>query len=540
MQTDVVIVGAGFGGMYMLHRLRQSGFSAVVIEAGDNVGGTWYWNRYPGARCDVQSMDYSFSFDAELQQEWTWSEKYAPQAEILRYANHVADRFDLRKDIVFDTRVTSATFDPSKHQWLVETDSDKQFQSRFVVLATGCLSVPKPIDIDGTETFTGKSYHSADWPREGVDFSGQRVAVIGTGSSAIQSIPLIAEQAQSLTVFQRTPAYSLPANNRELSADEIGERKANYDEHRRQSRYSLFGVPDTNMDVGAFEVDDAERNRRYEQGWEAGSLVGILQSFNDLFVDQAANDTAGEFVRNKIRQTVNDPEVAEALCPDTFPIGTKRACLDTNYYNTYNLDHVSLVNLRKTPIECVTESGVRTTTQDYEFDAIVYATGFDAMTGAIDNIDIRGKHGQALRPQWEGGPQSYLGLAVAGFPNLFTITGPGSPSVMSNMIISIEQHVEWIGDCLDYLRDSGHISIEASEQAQLEWVQHVNEVAGATLFPLANSWYMGANVPGKPSVFMPYIGGVGPYREKCDEVVENGYAGFIFENPETRADASAG
>jgi len=543
MKYDAVIAGAGFAGMYMLHRLRGAGFNAKVLETADGVGGTWYWNRYPGARCDVKSMDYSFSFDAELQQEWEWSEKYATQPEILRYANHVADRFDLRRDIEFKTRVECASYDETAGRWMIKTDRGQALDARYYIMATGCLSVPKSIDIEGAEDFTGKTYHTADWPRDGVDFTGQRVAVIGTGSSAIQSIPIIGAQAAELTVFQRTAAYSLPAFNRPLEADEIAAMKANYDAHREKSRYSLFGVPDRRMDVAAVDVSEEERQRRYEEGWQTGELVGLLQQFNDLLVNPEANDTAAEFVRNKIRAIVADPETAETLCPKTFAIGAKRACLDTNYYALFNEPHVHLVDLTKDPIDRINATGISTPQRQFDVDAIVFATGFDAMTGAIVNVDIRGIGGTQLREKWADGPRTYLGLATAGFPNLFLITGPGSPSVMSNMMISIEQHVDWITDCLVHSRESGADVVEATAPAETEWVAHVNDVAAETLFPRANSWYMGANVPGKPQVFMPYIGGVGPYRVKCEEVAADGYPGFAFTSSDTDdspASASAG
>lgn len=540
MKYDAIIVGAGFAGMYMLHRLRAAGFSAKVLEAADGVGGTWYWNRYPGARCDVKSIDYSFSFDESLQQEWEWSEKYATQPEILRYANHVADRFDLRRDIQFETRVASASFDEHAAGWTITTTAGETFSARYYIMATGCLSVPKAIDIPGKDHFNGKTYHTADWPREPVDFSGQRVAVIGTGSSAIQSIPIIGAEAAELTVFQRTPAYSLPAYNRPLDADEAAAIKANYAEHREKSRYSLFGVPDRRMDVPALSVSEEERQRRYEEGWESGELVGLMQQFNDLLVSPEANETASEFVRNKIRAIVNDAETAETLCPKTFPLGSKRACLDTNYYALFNEPHVHLVDLTKDPIETITGSGIKTADRSFEFDAIVFATGFDAMTGAIVNVDIRGRDGKTLRDKWTDGPRTYLGLATAGFPNLFLITGPGSPSVMSNMMISIEQHVDWITACLEHARETAADTIEASVEAESEWVAHVNEVAAGTLFPRANSWYMGANVPGKPQLFMPYIGGVGPYRVKCDEVAAQGYPGFKLSGAQAAKPASAG
>jgi len=540
MKYDAIVVGAGFAGLYMLHRLRGLGYRTRVLEAADGVGGTWYWNRYPGARCDVQSMDYSFSFDAELEQEWDWSEKYATQPEILRYANHVADRFDLRRDIQFETRVASARYDEKARSWHIETEAGERFNTRFYIIATGCLSVPKAVDIPGQHAFEGATYHTADWPREGVDFSGLEVGVIGTGSSAIQSIPIIAAQARKLTVFQRTPAFSLPAFNRALDDAERAAWRARYPEHRAASRLSLFGVPDLPMERSALEATPAEREQAYETAWQGGTLIAIMQQYNDLLTNAEANATAAEFVRNKIRATVKDPEVAETLCPKSFPLGTKRACLDTDYYQTFNLPHVTLVDLHKTPIERITTHGIATSAAEYRCDAIVYATGFDAMTGAIVNVDVRGRDGLELKTQWADGPQSYLGLTVAGFPNLFMITGPGSPSVMSNMIISIEQHVDWIVDCLSYMDARGYDTFEASAAAQTAWVAHVNEVADATLFPQANSWYMGANVPGKPRVFMPYIGGVGPYRMKCDEVAANDYHGLDMSGGAQAQPASAG
>jgi cation diffusion facilitator CzcD-associated flavoprotein CzcO len=526
MKTDVIVVGAGFAGMYMLYRLREAGFSTRVLETADGVGGTWYWNRYPGARCDVTSVDYSFSFDEKLQQDWEWSEKYATQPEILRYANHVAERFDLRRDIQFNTRVKCAQYDEATQRWNVETDDGETFNTQHYIFASGCLSVPKAIDIAGQDAFAGATYHTADWPLQGVDFSGQRVAVIGTGSSGIQSMPIIAEQAASLTVFQRTPAFSLPAENRLVDDTERANWQREYPERRASSRHSLFGVPNYPMDKSAFDVSDEERERAYQAAWETGELVAVMQQYNDLLTDQAANDTAADFVRNKIRSVVQDPHVAETLCPTSFPIGTKRACLDTGYYEMFNQPHVELVDLLKTPIEEITSNGVKTTDQAFEFDAIVFATGFDAMTGAIVNVDVRGIDGVELAVKWNAGPRAYLGLATSEFPNLFMITGPGSPSVMSNMIVSIEQHVEWITDCLVHARDNDIATIEATGQAEQQWVAHVNEVADMTLFPQANSWYMGANVPGKPRLFLPYIGGCGLYRDKCDEVAANGYEGF--------------
>ncbi|MFT4562079.1 MAG: cation diffusion facilitator CzcD-associated flavoprotein CzcO [Gammaproteobacteria bacterium] len=539
MKYDAIVVGAGFAGMYMLYRLREAGFSARVLETADGVGGTWYWNRYPGARCDVKSIDYSFSFDDALQREWQWSEKYATQPEILRYANHVADRFELRNDIQFETEVASATFDEALNRWTVNTKQGETFDAQFYIFASGCLSVPKSIDIAGQSEFTGATYHTADWPREGVDFSNQRVAIIGTGSSAIQSMPIIAEQAQQLTVFQRTPAFSLPAFNEPLTDDQWAETQRTYADRRAKSRRSLFGVPNYPMEKSALEVDAEERRRAYEEGWQKGELVGIMQQYHDLLIDGAANETASEFVRDKIRAVVNDPNVAETLCPTSFPLGTKRACLDTGYYEMFNQPHVELVNLLKTPIKEITANGIQTSSRTFEFDAVVFATGFDAMTGAIVNVDVRGVGGVKLADKWQAGPRAYLGIATQGFPNLFMITGPGSPSVMSNMITSIEQHVEWITDCLVHMRDCDYALIEARETAEQQWVEHVNDVANMTLFPQANSWYMGANVPGKPRLFMPYIGGCDVYRDKCDEVAGNGYEGFQLFSERAR-NASVG
>ena len=525
-QFDAVVVGAGFAGMYMLHKLRELGFSATVIEAADGVGGTWFWNRYPGARCDVKSIDYSFSFDEDLQQEWQWSEKYATQPEILRYANHVADRFDLRRDIQFETRVESAMYDENRQRWTIATDRGDNLDAQFYIMASGCLSVPKTIDIDGCGQFKGATYHTADWPRDGVDFTGKRVAVIGTGSSGIQSLPIIASQAAELHVFQRTPAYSIPAFNRDLSDEYVADIKARYAEHRELARHSSFGVPESLPERSALEVDAEERDALFEQGWQRGELVALLQLFNDILVNPEANELVAEFVRNKIRSIVKDPKTAEALCPTSYPVGAKRACLDTDYYAMYNKDHVHLVDIQQSPIKTITASGIETSDATYDVDAIVFATGFDAMTGALVNVDIRGVGDRTLADAWSAGTQNYLGLAVKDFPNFFMITGPGSPSVMSNMMTSIEQHVEWIGDCLDYLRANDVKSIEAEMPAQNAWVEHVNEIANMTLFPQANSWYIGANVPGKPRVFMPYIGGVGPYRDKCDAVAAAGYEGF--------------
>ena len=524
---DAVIVGAGFAGLYSLHRLRGLGLTARVYEAGQGVGGTWYWNRYPGARCDVESMDYSYSFSDELQQEWQWTERYAAQPEILKYINHVADRFDLRRDIQFETRVTSAAFDEATSRWRIESDRGDRVSARFCIMATGCLSDAQVPDFKGRETFEGKWYHTGKWPHEGVDFTGQRVGIIGTGSSAIQSIPIIARQAAHLFVFQRTPNYSMPAQNAPLDPAYERRVKEGYTDFRRQARESRVGFVVDRSGDSALAVPAEERQREYENRWNRGGL-GFSAAYTDLLTNKDANDTAADFFRAKIRDIVRDPAVARALTPQDYPLGTKRLCVDTGYYATFNRDNVTLVDLRKTPIEAITPGGVRTSEADYAVDAIVFATGFDAMTGALLNIDIRGRGGRPLRDMWAAGPRTYLGISIAGFPNFFTITGPGSPSVLSNMIVSIEQHVDWIADCLTYLGRHGHASIEATTEAQEAWVQHVNDVGHMTLYPLAKSWYMGANVPGKPRIFMPYIGGVGVYRQKCDEVAAKGYEGFAL------------
>jgi cation diffusion facilitator CzcD-associated flavoprotein CzcO len=528
--VDALVVGAGLAGLYGLHLLRGLGFRTRVVEAGDGVGGTWFWNRYPGARCDVESHFYSYSFDPDLAQEWEWewTEKYPTQPEILRYIGHVADRHDLRRDITLRTRVTAATYDEDAQRWTVETDTGETIDTRFLIMATGCLSSPKAPEIPGLERFAGPIHHTSRWPHEGVDFTGLRVGVIGTGSSGVQSIPVIARQASDVTVFQRTPNFAFPARNRPLEEREVEAVKGTYREWRAIQRTSPAGVPGEPPTMGALEATDDERAARYEAAWEEGTIGAMITSYTDTLVNKASNDTLADFIRGKIRAIVDDPEVAEILCPTSHPVGTKRPLLDSGYYATFNEEHVHLVDLRSTPLLEITERGIRTTEAEYAFDAIVLATGFDAMTGALLAIDITGTGGRTLRAAWAEGPDAYLGIGVAGFPNLFTITGPTSPSVLSNMIVSIEQHVEWVADCIAHLRDEGIAAIEPTPEAQEAWARHAEEVGNATLYPTADSWYMGANVPGKPRVFMPYIGGVGAYRERCDEVAANGYEGFTL------------
>jgi cyclohexanone monooxygenase len=533
MQTrryDVVVVGGGLGGLYALHRLRALGLTVQVFEAGSGVGGTWFWNRYPGARCDVESMEYSYSFSNDLQQEWVWPERYGTQPEILRYINHVADRFDLRRDIQLNTRVISAVYDPVAGRWTVETDQGDPVSARFCVMASGNLSTPRVPDFQGLDRFEGKWYHSGLWPHSGVDFSGLRVAVIGTGSSGVQMIPQIAAQADHLTVFQRTANFSLPARNVPLDPVKERDHKQDYEERRRAALDTPFGIAGHPAPTkSALEATEAERQQAYEAKWAEGGSISFLYSYTDLLVNKEANDTASEFVRQKIRGIVRNPATAEILAPKDHPIGTKRLCLDTNYYETYNRNNVSLVDVKTKPILEITTTGVRTEDGEYgPFEALVFATGFDAMTGALREIDIRVLDGPVLAEQWEAGPKTYLGLMVAGFPNMFVITGPGSPSVKTQMILAIEQHTNWVADCLSYMRSQGYSRIEADVEAQDDWVRHVNEVADSTLYPLANSWYVGANIPGKPRVFMPYVGGFAGYKKKCDDVAAGAYEGFVL------------
>ena len=528
VRLDVAIVGGGLAGLYAIHRLRGMGLKVRAYEAGSGVGGTWFWNRYPGARCDVESLEYSYSFSDELQQEWKWPERYGTQPEILRYINHVADRFDLRRDVQLNTRITSALFDGKAGEWTLTTDGGEAIRARYCVMAAGNLSTPRVPDFRGLGSFKGKWYHSGLWPHEGVDFSGLRVGVIGTGSSGVQMIPIIAGQAKHLNVFQRTANFSLPARNGPMEPEREQSHKAEYPARRRAAAdtpFAIGGYPKPTR--SALEVAEEERNKAYESKWQEGGSISYLYAYTDLLVKKESNDTASEFVRNKIRGIVKDKRTAELLAPKDHPIGTKRLCLDTNYYETYNRDNVTLVDVRSDPIREITETGLRTVGgQQFELDAIVFATGFDAMTGALREIDIRTTDGAVLADHWEGGPLTYLGLMMSGFPNMFVVTGPGSPGVKTQMIASIEQHVDWIADCIGHLRSHGFDRIEASPQAELDWVQHVNQVADSTLYPLANSWYMGANIPGKPRVFMPYVGGYDRYKRHCDAVAAKGYEGF--------------
>ena len=531
---EAVVVGAGFAGMYMLHRLRGLGFSARVYEAGSGVGGTWYWNRYPGARCDVESMQYSFSFSEELDQEWNWSEKYAPQPEILSYANHVADRFDLRRHIVFETRVTAATFDEEARCWQIETDRGDRVRAKFCIMAVGCLSAPNRPSFKALEDFRGLIYHTGEWPHEGADFSGLRVAVIGTGSSAIQSIPIIAQQALALTVFQRTATYSVPAWNEKLTPQYLQAVKADYPALRAKARARPTGFYFPFNTKPALEASPEDREKQYEEAWARGGLP-FLGSYGDLLFEKAANDTIADFARRKIRSIVKDPVTADLLCPGNV-FGCKRLCVDTGYFETFNMPHVKLVDVSKTPIERFTAQGIEVNGVEYPLDTVVCATGFAAMTGSFDKIRIIGRNGLTLSEKWRAGPRAYLGIASAGFPNLFMITGPGSPSVLASMIQAIEQHVDWLADCMGHMRDVGATSIEAILKDEDAWVEHVNDVSTGSLRSTCSSWYVGANIPGRPRVFMPYIGGFPVYVLKCNEVMSSGFDGFVLEGaPDSNA-----
>lgn len=526
--VDVVVVGAGFSGLYLLYRLRKAGFSTRVFERGGGVGGTWYWNRYPGARCDVESLQYSYSFDEQLQQDWHWPEKFSAQPDILAYANYVADRFDLKKDIEFNVEVKGSWFDENSNRWKITTNTEEEINSQYFIMATGCISTTQIPNIKGLSDYVGNTFHTGDWPHEEVDFSGQSIAVIGTGSSGIQSIPVLAKQAKKLTVFQRTPNYSIPSQNEPMTKKYERSWKDVYSERRKEMRYSAHGSLKDLNDVPALSVDEDQRQELYTKRWAIGG-TGFLGSFNDLLTNADANYTAAEYVRQQIKRVVNDKETAEILCPRSYPIGTKRICIDTGYFETYNRENVKLVDISKKPIQRLVADGIVVDDQLHPFDSIIFATGFDAMTGSIFNVDIKGRDGLALKDKWNAGPKTYLGLMSVSFPNLFMITGPGSPSVKSNMIMSIEQHVDLVTETLLTMRSKGLSVVEPELEAENKWVDHVQEVANKTLFPQANSWYMGANIPGKPRLFMPYIGGVGAYRQICEEIVANNYRGFKFE-----------
>ena len=539
---DAIVIGAGFSGLGMLRRLRDDlGMSVRVLETGDDVGGTWYWNRYPGARCDSESYIYCFSFSDDLLQDWSWSGKYPEQPEILRYLQHVAERFDLRRDIQFSTRVSGAHFDAATSLWRVTTEQGETVTCRYLISGIGCISTGNVPDIPGLDTFAGEWHHTGAWPHDGVDFRGKRVAVIGTGSSGVQAIPVIAETAAAVTVYQRTAQYTIPARhgtvNRQFIEEEV---KPNYAAILDQARHSAGGVPAEFSARSAFDVSDEERQQIYERLWADGGHRFLFSGFGDITTNLEANATAADFVRDKIREIVKDPEKARKLVPMDHPLASKRPLIDTNYFDTYNRENVDLISLKEDPIEAITPSGIRSTSGEREFDIIVFATGFDAMTGSFFKIDIRGRDDAALVDAWAAGPRTYLGVQTAGFPNFFMITGPGSPSVLSNMPVSIEQHIEWIGDLIQAMETKARHTVEPRLDAQDEWVEHVNALASETLYMHGNSWYLGANIPGKPRVFMPYVGGVGAYRARCEEIAASDYPGFVFDGEAAVTQTAAG
>ena len=550
-KPDVIVVGAGFAGMYAIYKFRQQGLSVQVLEAGTDVGGTWYWNRYPGARCDVPSLEYSFGFSPELEQEWNWPEVFSAQPDILRYAQHIAERFDLRPHIQFNTRVSAVTYDEQDNLWRLSTENGQEFSAHYCVMATGCLSVPNKPSISGADEFAGLTLHTGQWPRESVDLSDKKVGVIGTGSSGVQAIPELARMSEHLHVFQRTPVYTMPANRKAMRASVQQEFRDNYRAIRRMQQNNPGGVSNFRPG-GRPQVSQAERDARFSQPdmpppaqrrkdnnikaltpeqrrkrLEERGLNELL-NFRDVYTDPEANEIANELFRDAVRNEINDPQTAEGLLPRNYGLGCKRQVLDRDYYATYNRDNVTLVDLQTTPIKTITPTGIQTSEGHIDLDVLIYATGFDAMTGALLKANITGRDGQTLNDKWRYGPAAYLGLQMHGFPNLFTVTGPGSPSVLCNMLVAIEQHINWIGDCIDYLQQHKINQIEPSAQAELAWVAHVNDVAEGTMYtaPSCNSWYLGANIPGKPRIFMPYVGGYTQYRERCEAIVADGYAGF--------------
>lgn len=524
---DVVVVGAGFAGLYAIHLAHQRGMRVVGLEAGADVGGTWFWNRYPGARCDVESIDYSYSFDDDLQKEWRWSERYATQGEILAYLQHVAERFDLKRHIRFDQRVASAQFDDATSTWLVGTEAGEQVRTRYLIFATGSLSAPNLPDIPGVHDFAGTTLMTSKWPTGEVDLAGKRIGVIGTGSSGVQSIPLLAEQAASLTVFQRSPNYSVPAFNRPLDDEEFAQLQRDYPERRRKAWASTSGTPHVSYEGEALEIDEAERTAALEEWWQRGGVL-FGKTFPRQTVDTRVNKVARDYAEQKIREIVADPAVADDLVPVDHPIGTKRICTDSGYFETFNRDNVTLVNLRREPITEITTWGIKTAEASYELDVLVYATGFDAMTGALTRIDITGARGTHIKDAWTNGPLTYLGVAIPGFPNMFNLNSAGSPSVLANMALAAEQQVDWTMELIEHLERSPFRQVEAREDAAAAWTMHVDELAQGTLFIEASSWYLGANIEGKPRGFMPYIGGFAAYIERCEQVKDESYSGFVF------------
>lgn len=523
---EVIIVGAGFGGVYGIYRFLKDRRDVLCLEAANDAGGVWYHNRYPGARCDVLSIDYSYSFSKELQDEWTWSERYAPQEEILRYIQHVIERFDLRRHIVFNTRVTGMARNDATGLWTLTTSSGKRYAARFVVLATGPLSAPKDPDFPGFSEFRGAVYRTSNWPHQPVSFEGKRVGVIGTGSSGVQAIPVIAKSALQLSVFQRTPVFAIPARNAPLPAEELAAVRARYAQYRAELKSGFAANYMASTGKKASEFGKEEQRRILDGLWQEGGL-GVVSIFTDVLFDPEANRIVADYVRERIRAQVHDPRTAERLLPTTYPIGTKRPCLESGYYETFNRSNVTLVDLRETPIERITPTGIQTTDRQHHLDVLVLAIGFDALTGALTAIDPVNGRGKHLRDAWKDGPRSYLGLTIAGFPNLFMVAGPGGSSVFANVISVDEENIDWIADCIGWLQRNGHETLEATPAAEIAWTDHVAEVGSLTLFPRADSWYMGANVSGKKRGLLPYIGGFSTYVAKCKQVAANGYEGFL-------------
>ena len=529
---DAIVIGAGFSGLYALHRLRELGVRTLVLEAAEDVGGTWLFNRYPGARCDIESIEYSYSFSDEIQQEWVWTETMPAQPEIEAYLHFVADKLDLRRDVRFNTRVTAMTFDEAAGEWVVDTQAGESLVASFVVAASGILSVPLDPDFPGMETFTGASLFTGHWPKEGFDLSGKRVGVIGTGSTGVQLIPVVAEEAQHLTVFQRSPAYTLPWEVRPFDDGELDELKANYAEIRAAQRQHAVGAARLSAFSVLFDMmakpplKSASREDQL-RAIEEGGVMGAL-SWGDVFFDIEANRMAAKLYGEAVGRIVKDPETAASLTP-SHPFGCKRPIIDQGYYETFNRDNVTLVDLRKGPIVAITPTGIRTAEGDHDLDVIIYATGFDAMTGALSRINVHGRDRLSLADFWSSeGPYTYLGIAVAGFPNLFIVQAPGSPSAATNFVAALEQHIEWIGDCIAYLRDNGYRTIEALPDAQHEWIEHTTALVAPTVLvdPSCNSWYNGGNVPGKKRMYMGYTAGIPEYRRRCDEIAGAGYTGF--------------
>ncbi|WP_051236406.1 flavin-containing monooxygenase [Ottowia thiooxydans] len=527
VDVDALIVGAGFAGLLALYKLRQAGFTVLALEASESIGGVWNWNRYPGARCDVESMQYSYSFSEELQQTWEWSERYATQPEILRYIEHVADRFDLNRHIQLNTRVVSATYQAHENAWQIQTNEGQEIRARFCIMATGCLSAARMPEFPGKEKFKGDILHTGHWPKSGYDFTGKNVAVIGTGSSGIQAIPMIAKTANSLTVLQRTATYSVPARNRMLDETEKRAWKENYAQLRETARYAPSGTLYEFGERKAEETPLQDQTDEFEKRWAKGG-PGFLRAFSDISSSQIANKAAGDFIRAKIADIVKDPEKRSLLTPaTTLPVGSKRICVDTGYFETFNRENVDLIDIRNDPIKGIEENGLSTKKRKLDLDCIVFATGFDVIVGSLMKIDIKGLAGRTLREKWKNGPGTYLGLMVAGFPNLFLVTGPGSPSVLTNMMVSIEQHIEWITACVESMRRQGNDYIDPDEAAESKWMDDANSLAETMPFLRANSWYMASPESGSsPRRFMLYSGGVGKYREICEQVAQQNYPGF--------------